>query len=226
MTEYHWKDMAQCSGAVPKALSTRLFEVCYNPVSKASHRLLPLCDQHLEDILGDILAPSLDRIEELEADTADAYGRGLQAGLAHRAEEAEKEREERQRSRDLRSVVYFLRCDGFVKIGTTANIENRVASIKKTGGVLMPDGLNYKTATLVKKIHGSTQEEKSLHAKFAHLRHTGEWFAESPELTEHIESLDDYEIPEYKPQFKRARRNSDPRKEAIRVAMARITRAA
>jgi hypothetical protein len=36
---------------------------------------------------------------------------------------------------------------------------------------------------------GGFERERELHAQFAHLRHTGEWFTEAPELAEYIDAL-------------------------------------
>lgn len=87
------------------------------------------------------------------------------------------------------AVAYFIRCGKYIKIGASASPLHRLATIQHTGGVLTPDGLNLKDCELITTEPGGFDREKELHAQFAHLRHTGEWFTEAPELTEYIESL-------------------------------------
>lgn len=86
-------------------------------------------------------------------------------------------------------TVYFMRCEQFVKIGISHNPHSRLAQIRKGGGTSFPRRLDIASAQLVNTEPGGLDREKELHAKFSHLRHTGEWFTEAPELTEYIESL-------------------------------------
>lgn len=84
--------------------------------------------------------------------------------------------------------VYFIRCEGFIKIGKAQRPENRVKEIRR-GGILFPRQLDLEASELIATELGGIERERELHARFAHLRHTGEWFIEAPELTEYIESL-------------------------------------
>lgn len=86
--------------------------------------------------------------------------------------------------------VYFIRCEQYVKIGASKWPPDRLKNIRwGVSGALTPQFSNSRTAELVATEPGGLKRERELHAKFAHLRHTGEWFAESPELTRYINSL-------------------------------------
>lgn len=73
-------------------------------------------------------------------------------------------------------VVYYLRFDERFKIGTTANLRQRLAAIRHH--------------ELVALERGDRLRERMRHAQFARTRHAGtEWFAPSPELAAHLEML-------------------------------------
>jgi hypothetical protein len=93
--------------------------------------------------------------------------------------------------RDMRheATVYFLRCEGFIKIGYSAAPHMRLRQIQSMDGTKYPVGINCASATLIQTEPGGLARERELHAKFKHLRHTGEWFTETPELSQYIESL-------------------------------------
>ena len=86
--------------------------------------------------------------------------------------------------------VYFIRCEQYVKIGISMWPPHRLKQIRKGGGgSLIPPQMNAATSELIVTELGGLKRERELHAQFAHLRHTGEWFTEAPELTEYIETL-------------------------------------
>jgi hypothetical protein len=86
--------------------------------------------------------------------------------------------------------VYFVRCEQYVKIGASLYPEQRLEQIRKCGGGSdFPCRLDIGAAELIATEPGGKPRERELHAKFSHLRHTGEWFTEAPELTEYIKSL-------------------------------------
>lgn len=88
--------------------------------------------------------------------------------------------------------VYYIRCKPFVKIGVSKNPSLRLKQIRRGGGgFASPAGLDLTASELVGTELGSFTRERELHSKFAHLRHTGEWFAETPELTQYIEREQD-----------------------------------
>lgn len=92
--------------------------------------------------------------------------------------------------KDLRrkATVYFFRCGAFVKIGVSTVPRLRIQQIR-AGTVLFPEGMDIAATQIVGTEPGGYPRESELHAKFSHLRHVGEWFNETPELTEYIESL-------------------------------------
>lgn len=86
-------------------------------------------------------------------------------------------------------TVYFIRCQQYVKIGISKNPATRLQQIRRGGGSHFPRLLDVETSELITTEPGGLDRERELHAKFSHLRHTGEWFTEAPELTDYIESL-------------------------------------
>lgn len=87
------------------------------------------------------------------------------------------------------ATVYFMRCGSFYKIGYSEHPTYRLDQIRKADGTRAPDGLDLSATQLISTEPGGFPRERELHRKFAHLRHTGEWFIEAPELTEYIDSL-------------------------------------
>lgn len=65
-------------------------------------------------------------------------------------------------------TVYVIRCGYRVKIGFTKNIAQRLHSLKTA---------NHRPIELLVSWPASQAEEKALHARFADLRVSGEWFA-------------------------------------------------
>lgn len=78
------------------------------------------------------------------------------------------------------SVVYFIRCCDFIKIGKAVNIEMRMSELQ----VGNPFPL-----TLLGTIPGGYDEEKNYHAIFCEARHRGEWFRITPELVDGLRTL-------------------------------------
>ncbi len=72
-------------------------------------------------------------------------------------------------------VVYYLRWEGRMKIGTSANPRQRLAAIWHQ--------------ELLAFERGGRTLERSRHEQFAHLRESGEWFRAEPELMEHVARL-------------------------------------
>ena len=85
--------------------------------------------------------------------------------------------------------VYFIRCERYVKIGYAIHPHRRLKQLQATDGTKYPAGMKCSTAALIQTEPGGFNRERHLHQQFKHLRHTGEWFTEAPELTEYIESL-------------------------------------
>ena len=106
--------------------------------------------------------------------------------LFRRPGDTERHQNAMRNLRDKRASVYFIRCGGYVKIGASRSPDARAESIRTIGGVLAPYLLDLSGAELVATEPGGFKREKELHAQFKHLRHTGEWFTEAPELARYI----------------------------------------
>ena len=65
-------------------------------------------------------------------------------------------------------VVYFIKCDDYVKIGYTDDVERRMNEIRTH----VPTEL----VLLTTLKNATRQTEREMHVRFAHLRHRGEWF--------------------------------------------------
>jgi hypothetical protein len=74
-------------------------------------------------------------------------------------------------------VIYFFRCRGFIKIGWTTDINQRLASIQTCN----PDPVS-----LAAVIQGGDKQESALHRAFRQHYHRGEWFREEGQLAELI----------------------------------------
>jgi|GEM_PF-2599241 len=75
------------------------------------------------------------------------------------------------RKHDCEAWIYFIACDGFVKIGHTINVAERVRG-HQCG---CPHDI-----TLLGAYYGNTAHERYLHCFFKSRHHRGEWFRESP----------------------------------------------
>jgi hypothetical protein len=73
------------------------------------------------------------------------------------------------------SVVYYLRFDSRVKIGTSTNLTNRLS------------GLPYDELLAIEP--GSFPEERKRHIQFDHTRMTGEWFQYTADMNDHTNHL-------------------------------------
>jgi hypothetical protein len=75
-------------------------------------------------------------------------------------------------------VVYFVRAGNFVKIGTTSNLDQRLASMLTDNPV---------EVEVLLIVPGSKEQEKTFHARFKEFHHRREWFRLDGELAEWIE---------------------------------------
>jgi hypothetical protein len=71
------------------------------------------------------------------------------------------------------SIVYYLRRGSLIKIGTTADPHSRFRD-------LLPD-------EILAFEPGARPEESARHRQFWHLRESGEYFSDAPDLREHID---------------------------------------
>lgn len=149
-------------------------------------KFLTFCETH-QTAFEDVVLGGL-----LKRDILDARYR--RSDLCRFLEEAQRNRPEtfpEPARRDMRAeaTVYFIRCEGFVKIGYAIAPHKRLKQLQAMDGTKYPDGMNCATAALVQTEPGGINRERDLHQQFSHLRHTGEWFTETPELTDYIEGL-------------------------------------
>lgn len=76
--------------------------------------------------------------------------------------------------------IYFIRSQGFVKIGITGNVNSRLAQLQTASAHVLE---------LLAVIPGSRAKEAMLHRKFAHLRASGEWFRLEGTLQQYLQAL-------------------------------------
>lgn len=88
----------------------------------------------------------------------------------------------------MTDVVYFVRRDGLVKIGTTGGLSSRIASLSR-GCSAAEDGLTGEVELLA-AMPGGRAVEKSIHEMFASLRYAREWFFLEEPLTGFIRAVD------------------------------------
>ena len=79
-----------------------------------------------------------------------------------------------------RGCVYFIRCGEYVKIGYSINPLQRLTDLQT--------GMPYRLEILASE-WGTPADEKFYHTKFKHLRHVGEWFRMTDELSAFIATL-------------------------------------
>lgn len=93
----------------------------------------------------------------------------------------------RRSSAKKRSVVYFVERDGFVKIGTTANLPDRLRDLGRGSSTI--EGMSVGPVTLLATLPGDHLVEKRLHLRFERLRVGGEWFLPDQELNDFIANV-------------------------------------
>jgi hypothetical protein len=76
--------------------------------------------------------------------------------------------------------TYFIRCEDYVKIGIAVDVMKRMRDLQSA---------NPKRLELLAVVEGCHKFERSLHRRFADLRHSDEWFRLGPELSEYIEEI-------------------------------------
>jgi predicted GIY-YIG superfamily endonuclease len=148
---------------------------------KRHHRLIESeFEREIDTLNSRRVANMQERLDGLEA--ADRW---LKAERREAYAFTEEDYDQRRRAQ----TVYFLRCEQYIKIGISHDPHARLRQIRKGGGTSFPRRLDIAAAELITTEPGGFEREKELHAKFAHLRHTGEWFTEAPDLTDYINAL-------------------------------------
>ena len=75
--------------------------------------------------------------------------------------------------------IYFARSGDLVKVGFSRKLTARLATLQTH---------SVHPVRLLKKLRGTTADEKSWHRRFAHLRVRGEWFRATPALLAALKS--------------------------------------
>src|SRR5204863_3728136 len=76
--------------------------------------------------------------------------------------------------------IYFIQVDGFIKIGRTIDVRDRLHHIKTT---------NASTVHFLAAVLAHPNLEQPIHDRFHHLKRQGEWYAFEPELRQFIEEI-------------------------------------
>jgi hypothetical protein len=156
----------------------------WKPDPRRSHRLDPIFDEILtEDAIEDIpgVFGALRAIEDMRdwgVDVTPEIARECMQTHRQRAlgqEEFQEQMELRLQARRHPPIVYYMRLGNLVKIGFTANLTNRMGSIRPQ--------------ELMVTEPGGREREQERHAQFADLKAHGEWFRLESPLTEHIEAV-------------------------------------
>jgi hypothetical protein len=178
--------LSQCAAAVQDYDGT--YRRCTRDSNESRDATIPLCHQHYRPAFRQIASPIADKLERERKRAARHHCDAERAVTEYIEEQAERQIAQGERRKE-QTYTYFMRCGRFVKIGASLDPLFRLNSIRRTGGILAPSGLDLSNTDLIATEMGGFERERELHARFSHLRHTGEWFTEAPELTEYIESL-------------------------------------
>ena len=98
-------------------------------------------------------------------------------GKTHRSQIKPKKR--RKTPNIKGSVIYFIQCADFIKIGFSTNVHRRFYTIQNG---------NPHTLTILKTIPGTKEDEKRFHKRFAHLRVRNEWFKFTGSLKKYLDA--------------------------------------
>lgn len=158
--------------AGPMSLCSTHFEVLFSGVieelrREGHHVTHGFAAGHYESIMRDALRDI-------------ALGRRNQSHLKRQDEYADQARS---------PSIYFALREGWVKIGTTLNVAERMRAL--AGGGQMLEGMTAGPLTLLASVPGGVDKEKSLHRRFRHLRvdPKREWFVYAGSLRDFIEEL-------------------------------------
>ncbi|WP_336715396.1 GIY-YIG nuclease family protein [Arthrobacter sp. USHLN218] len=176
----------QCVASVQEYDGT--YRRCTRDSNERHDATVPLCHAHFKAAFRQIAQPIAEQLER-ERKKAARHHCDAERAVQEYIEEEMEQHIQRNERRKAATLVYFMRCDAYIKIGVSTSPRYRLEQIRKAGGVLAPHGIDLQRTELITSATGGYPRERALHAKFAHLRHTGEWFTEAPELTEYIDNL-------------------------------------
>lgn len=99
------------------------------------------------------------------------------ARLERQISELEARLRERTRATPTDGTIYFLRCEGSIKIGWTSNLTQRMRGYPPN-------------TVMLATMPGTRSDESQLKRRFAvHATHGREWFAAVPTLMQHIDQV-------------------------------------
>lgn len=154
---------------------------------------MPVCWQHhrkmLEVVVQELRHPAGREHNELITRENNTLRRDVEHALRvmDNEEQLTKKAAADKRRRQT-SVVYFIERDGFIKIGVTSNLRNRLHALSRGGQ--MPEGMTVGPVDLLATMPGNISNESWLHRKFAqHRIPRTEWFYPADELTAFISGL-------------------------------------
>lgn len=84
------------------------------------------------------------------------------------------------------SVIYFVRADRYIKIGTTTNLQSRLTALQNGS----PFPLEH-----ILSLPGDVQTERLIQRRFSDLHIRGEWYEDGPELREYIAASSSLQRP-------------------------------
>lgn len=86
--------------------------------------------------------------------------------------------------------VYFIYCDGYVKIGRSKDPDKRFADLCREGDTtIRPDGINMANAKLLGSVVGNVYLEGGIHGRLYEKRVAGEWFHYDSDVASLIDVL-------------------------------------
>lgn len=91
-------------------------------------------------------------------------------------------RERREKPRGAECGVYFVECQGFVKIGISVSVGRRYSSIRNAN----PFPVKALGFIPIDTIDAARRREVELHEQFKEFHHRGEWFVDAPALRDFI----------------------------------------
>jgi len=108
-------------------------------------------------------------------------------------------------SRAEAAFIYFIfnRDSNSIKIGRAKDVEQRLKSLQTSS----PVPLELLKVIQVNSMKEAENLERSLHAKFSHLRMSGEWFKAKQELINYLQNCESYNPQEFIPSKSRPYRS-------------------
>jgi len=86
--------------------------------------------------------------------------------------------------------VYFLKADGYIKVGSSMDPISRLRTIRSgTDSSWAPEDLDRSSIECIGYVFGSRMFERELHGRFAEHRVNGEWFHATPDIESHLHEL-------------------------------------